>query len=265
MKRLLLLTAFCVSSTTSDAAEPGALMIVGGGGTPDVVIAEAVRLAGGQQANVVILPQASSAENRGTSSAEMFRQHKVTNVKVIELDSPAAARAAIAAADLIWFPGGQQSKLMDALVAAEIDSLIIKRHCDGAVIGGTSAGAAVMAADMIPRAPKKAALRAGNTPIAKGLGLADSLIIDQHFVERNRMNRLLSAVLDRPNRVGVGIGEKTAIVVRGQRFKVLGEGSVIVVDARKAEVGSPDTGKLQTGRGMILHVLATGDEFQLNK
>lgn len=265
MKQLLLLSIACWTiSTTSNAAEPGSLVIVGGGGTPDAVIAEAVRLAGGSQANVVVLPQASSREGRGESSAEMFRQHKVTNVKVVEFDDVAAAKTAISLADLIWFPGGQQSKLMEALVAAGLDSLIVNRNREGAVVGGTSAGAAVMSTDMIPASPERTGLRSGNTPIATGLGLANHLVVDQHFVERQRMNRLLGAVLDRPHRIGVGISEKTAIVVQGCQFKVLGEGSVVVIDARNAEVAI-DRGKLQTGKGMTLHVLANGDEYQWAK
>lgn len=264
MKSLLLSIVCWIISTTSNAVEPGTLVIVGGGGTPDVVIAEAVRLAGGLSANVVVLPQASSREGRGESSVEMFRQHKVTNVKVVEFDDVAAAKAAISSADLIWFPGGQQTKLMEALVAAGLNSVIVDRNREGAVVGGTSAGAAVMSADMIPTSPERTGLRSGNTPVTTGLGLARHLIVDQHFVERQRMNRLLGAVLDRPHRIGVGIGERTAIVVQGQRFKVLGESSVVVIDARNAEVAI-EPGELQTGKGMTLHVLANGDEYQWAK
>ena len=78
---------------------------------------------------------------------------------------------------------------------------------------------------MIPKAPEKPGLIGGNTPITKGLGLVPEVIVDQHFMARHRMDRLLSAVMDHQDRIGVGIGEATAIVVRGDNFTVMGEGS----------------------------------------
>ncbi len=242
--------------------EPGALVIVGGGGTPDDVLRETIRLAGGESAKVVILPQASSREDRGVSSKEMFRRFGVSDVDIAELDDPQSARTAIETADLIWFPGGQQSRLMEALAAADVVDTIAKSHSTGVVIGGTSAGAAVMSADMIVHMPESPALRAANTPVAKGLGLSPDLIVDQHFVERNRMNRLLGAVLDRPKRIGVGIAEQTAIIVKDHSFSVMGKGSVVVIDGRNADVLSPAQSRLQRGKKLQLHVLSAGDEFQ---
>ncbi len=242
-------------------AEEGTLVVVGGGGTPEVVVKKTMELAGGPDANVVILPQASSREDRGQSSATMFKEAGATRVSIVKLEDLAAARKSIEAADLIWFPGGQQSRLIEALTKADLVDTIVARHKAGTVVGGTSAGAAVMASDMIPHSPDKQTLRSGNTPITKGLGLAPDLTIDQHFVERSRMNRLLSAVIDRPQRVGLGIGERTAVLRRNKTLQVLGEGSVVIIDARNAAVATASATKLQGARDIRLHVLKSGEQY----
>ena len=259
---VILLPATILLSASIVAADEGLLFIVGGGGTPDAVVGLAVRSAGGPTARVVILPQASTREERGRSSLEMFRDRQVLSTQIVELDDPEAARKAIRNADLIWFPGGQQSLLMEELRSAGVDEEIRSRHRAGTVIGGTSAGAAVMSTDMIPRMPEEQALRAKNTPVMPGLGLAPDLMVDQHFVRRSRMNRLLSAVVDNPGRIGIGIGERTAIVVQNHHFRVLGEGSVVVIDSRKAAITAVKAAELQQARHLQVHILRSGDEFQ---
>jgi cyanophycinase len=118
-----------------------------------------------------------------------------------------------------------------------------------------------MSAVMIPAMPEKPGLRTGNTPTTLGLGLVPGLIIDQHFIARRRMNRLLSAVLDHPEHIGVGIGEATAIIVRGNHFIVMGKNSVIVIGSRTAKRVRSGNGKLQSAAGVKLHVLKAGQEF----
>ena len=118
---------------------------------------------------------------------------------------------------------------------------------------------------MISRSPETPALRTGNTPSASGLGLAPGLIIDQHFIRRRRMNRLVGIVLDQRGRIGVGIGEATAIIVSGGRFRVMGKNSVIVVDPREARIDRPAAGEIQSAEGLRLHVLTAGQEFRFQK
>mgnify|MGYP003720915523 CR=1 FL=1 len=113
--------------------------------------------------------------------------------------------------------------------------------------------------------PEKPGLRAGNTPTTRGLGLASGLIIDQHFIVRRRMNRLLSAVLDHPGHLGVGVGEDTAIIVRGKRFTVMGQNSVIVIDPRAAKLARPAKGKLQSANSLKIHVLKAGQAFSFGE
>jgi cyanophycinase len=247
----------------SESAGAGPLVVVGGGGTPDVVLTKMLELAGGETARTVILPQASSRSDRGQSAAQMFRERGVKQVDVVEFDDVTAARHLIEAADLIWFPGGQQKRLIDALTEAKLAETVRQKHQSGAVIGGTSAGAAVMSKVMIPSSPKEQGLQHGNTPIVSGLGLCPTLVIDQHFVERQRFGRLLSAVIDHPQIIGVGISERTAIVVRQNKFVVMGEGSVVVLDARRAELTRVAEGAPQSARKLRVDVLAAGDRFNL--
>ena len=183
-------------------------------------------------------------------------------VFIVEIMNSKAARVRLDEATAIWFPGGSQAVLYEALEKSDLVKYIRDRHAQGLPIGGTSAGAAVMSAVMIPVMPEKPALRVGNTPTTPGLGLAPGLIIDQHFIARRRMNRLMSAVLDHPNQVGVGIGEATAIVVHGDKFTVRGKGSVIVIDARKARISIGKAGDLQSGIGIGLCVFKAGQNFR---
>ena len=245
-----------------DAAESGSLVIVGGGGIPEAVRKHFVELAGGKAARIAVLPQASSRPVRGQASVEMYSKLGAGEVYSVELDDPKKARAQIGRATAIWFSGGSQAQLYDALDKAGLVNFVRARYQAGIPFAGTSAGAAIMSEVMISNAPEKSGLVAGNTPINEGLGLVSELIIDQHFVARHRMNRLVSAVLDHPDLIGVGIGESTAILVRGEKFTVMGKGSVVVIDARKARIPKGKPGKLQSGFGVGLHVFKAGQTFR---
>lgn len=253
--------ALCLAITFSDT-EPGPLVIVGGGGVPEEVYRTFLEMGGGKKAILAVLPQASSRPDRGQAAVELFTKLGVAEVYNVNLDDPKKARALISKATAIWFPGGSQAQLYEALNKAGLIDLLQARHRAGIPFAGTSAGAAIMSELMIPRVPEKPGLVTGNTPITKGLGLAPELIIDQHFVVRARMSRLLGAVLDHPDRVGVGIGESTAIVVRGATFTVMGKGSVVVIDARQAKTSNGRTGSLQSGSNLDLQVLKSGQRFE---
>ena len=244
------------------AAGRGPLVIAGGGQTPRSVLRTFLELGGGSRAVVAVVPQASNRPDRGTASVEVFLELGAAEAGIVELDDPKTARGRLETATAIWFPGGSQARLFDALKGAGLVKSLRARHQAGVALGGSSAGAAIMSKVMITSAPKTTGLRVGNTPVATGLGLADRLIIDQHFVARRRMNRLLGAVLDHPKWIGVGIGESTAIVVQGGRFRVLGDASVVVMDARAATTGNGKLGSLQSGTGLVVHVLKAGDAFR---
>ena len=179
-----------------------------------------------------------------------------SEVAILNPADPKGAVAAIDEADLIWVRGGNQNLLMDALAGTEIPEAIRRRFREGAVVGGTSAGAAVMSRVMIAgRDPKDR-----NAPrLSEGLGLWPEVIVDQHFLRRMRLDRLTGAVLGHPDLVGVGIDESTAVVVSGRQFEVIGASEVVVLDARKADKPNP------TEADLTKHVLKAGMTFDLDK
>ncbi|MGH9366474.1 MAG: cyanophycinase [Thermoanaerobaculia bacterium] len=239
----------------------GSLLIVGGGPIPDSIVRRFVELAGGSgRARIAVLPMASEDPDAGTKIVKDFEKLGATAER-IALD-PAAEGFEEAPGKLegmtgIWFGGGDQSRLTAALGGTPVEKAIRERFASGAVIGGTSAGAAVMSTPMItgdekhpggsrpPKDPSDSAsafltIARDNIVTKEGFDLLPGAIVDQHFVRRRRHNRLISLVLEHPDKVGVGIDESTALEVGPDgRWKVLGESVAVVYDARKARVTAP--------------------------
>jgi cyanophycinase len=261
MHPLLLIAA----SFIGKGPEPmGHLIIVGGGPTTLEILAKALAVAGGKRSRVLVVPFASARVDAGARSAQMWRQAGASKVSVLDLKDTKSAIAQIRGADLIWMPGGDQNRLMLALSKERLAQAIRQRFHEGAAVGGTSAGAAVMSKIMFT----------GETPIdqvstdpktSTGLGLWPEVIIDQHYLRRNRFNRLLSAVLSHPEDVGIGIDECTAIVVEGKYFEVVGKSNVIVLDARKASKVPLKNGEPGAMGNVALHILRAGMCYHLDR
>lgn len=263
MKRATLVLGLCLLlSPVSAFAESGALVVVGGGGTGPEIVARALALAGGKKAIVAVLPQSSAVEGAGDDSVKMWRDAGAGEAAKVAFDDEHAA-AALRRATLIWMPGGDQNRFMKAIEGTGLAEVIRERHKAGTTVGGTSAGAAVIAEAMFTGDADLKSITAGATVIAVGLGLWREALIDQHFLKRQRDNRLISAVMDHPALVGVGIDEGTAVIVQGQSFEVLGKSSVVVVDARAARIDKSPAGGLASGRGMKLSVLHAGQTYSL--
>ena len=249
MKSVLALALLSLGALTALAAPPnGALVVVGGGTTPSGLHRKLLDLGGGTNANVLVIPLASALTNTGDASAEALRKAGAVRVSVLKPDDAVTALRAVRSADVIWFPGGDQSRLMAGLRRLGVVEAMRERYAQGAVIGGTSAGAAVMSEVMIsgkPKSPQDA------PPLAEGLGLWPEVIVDQHFVKRGREPRLRQAVAAHPNLVGVGIDESTCVVVRGKTAEVFGQSTVTLVDGREA------------GEEPKVRVLKAGEIFDL--
>jgi cyanophycinase len=252
----------------AQAAKPapkGHLLIIGGNGTTDDIVKRAVEAARGAAGRVVIFPQASELPETGDNAVKMWTEAGVGKAVLADTKNPAEAIALVNQATFIWFPGGDQTRLMKALGGTGIPEAIRAQYARGALVGGTSAGAAVMSSVMITGdVADLQSITAAKTDTKPGIGLFPEAIVDQHFLKRQRMNRLISAVLDHPDLVGVGIDETTAIFVSGRRFEVLGKSSVIVVDARKAAVDKVPADHLATGRNLRLSVLTAGMTYSLD-
>jgi cyanophycinase len=259
--------ACCVAPLRAHAPEPtpkGHLLIIGGNGTSDDIVARALSAGGGATGRVVIFPQASELPETGSEAVKMWTAAGFGRAVVADPKDPAAAIQLVRDATFIWFPGGDQNRLMKAFENTGIPEAIRARYSAGALVGGTSAGAAVMSLVMITGEADLQSITAGKTETAPGLGLFPRVIVDQHFLKRQRANRLISAVLDHPDLVGVGIDETTAIFVTGSAFEVLGKNSVVVVDARKAGAIQAPKGKLSWGRNLALSVLTAGMTYKLD-
>jgi cyanophycinase len=148
---------------------------------------------------------------------------------------------------------------------------MLELYKEGCLVGGTSAGAAVMSEFMITGNEKRTKGEEGSWEViwaddvehTEGFGFVTQAVIDQHFVTRRRHNRLIAVVLQNPALVGVGIEEATAVLVRPDgKYEVLGEGQVIVYDARRAMTAKSADGHLG-GHGLTMHVLLPGDVYDL--
>jgi cyanophycinase len=147
---------------------------------------------------------------------------------------------------------------MAALGDTGFPAIIRERYQAGSTVGGTSAGAAVLSGVMLTGDADLTVIQQANTKTADGLNLWPGSIVDQHFVKRQRFNRLLSAVLDRPTLVGIGVDESTAAILSQNTLEVVGQGNVVVIDGRTGKVLPP-----QGVRDVKLHVLSNGMTFDL--
>ncbi|HEU0302068.1 MAG TPA: cyanophycinase [Longimicrobium sp.] len=257
----------------------GHLLIVGGGTQPPELVARFVELAGGPgRARIAVLPMASGEpEESGRGKAEELRglgaDAFVLNLTRTQAMTDSAVRL-LDGATGIWFTGGDQSRVTPVLRGTPVLQAIRARWREGAVIGGTSAGAAVMPDSMLTGNQVRAgedtvgyhgdefpAVARRTIQVAPGLGFLPGTIIDQHFIRRERHNRLLASVLERPSLVGVGIDESTAIEVGPDgRWTVRGSGGVVIYDARDARITSPAAPVLGTA-GVRMHLLPPGGVF----
>ena len=259
----------------------GHLMIVGGGPRPAAMREEFVRLAGGPaSARIVVLPMASAnAERAGESEVNALRRLGVEARSLIltreQAMNPATARQFDGVTG-IWFPGGVQTRLTTILRGTPVEAAIRERYHAGAIVGGTSAGAAIMTSPMITGGERRpggarplsessrdafVTIDRANVETEPGLTLLPGAIVDQHFVRRRRHNRLISLVLENPSLVGAGIDESTALLVSPDGlWRVIGESVVIVYDARDAEVTQP-ADPVVGAAGMRMHVLPPGSVF----
>jgi cyanophycinase len=270
-----------VLALAAPAAEPvrrkGALVIVGGGERPGPIQERFLQLAGGAaQARVVVIPMASGdPAAAGRNQVEEFREFGATQVEGLRFDRQQALDPTTAGrlegVTGVFFTGGDQARLAAVLVGTPFAERLHRLYREeGAVIGGTSAGAAIMSRLMITgdqrgepdRKADFAVVRRGATLTAEGLGFVTNAVVDQHFIARRRENRLLGIVLENPSLLGVGIDESTALVVRTDgTWEVVGDGSVMVFDARGSTVSEAPTRANLGVRDVRLHLLLPGQGF----
>lgn len=255
----------------------GHLFIVGGGTQPDALITRFVELAGGRgRARIAVVPMASS-EPAATGDEKAAQLREFGADAFVLLVTRAQAESAATARRLdgvtgIWFTGGDQARLAPVLRGTATLAAMQARHRAGAVVGGTSAGAAVLSDSMLTGNQRPSGdtlgyygdqfptVARGVIEIVPGLGFLHGVIVDQHFVRRERHNRLFAVVLERPTLLGAGIDESTALEVAPDGvWTVRGLGAVVIYDARAARVTSPAA---SLGAADVrLHFLPAGATF----
>lgn len=278
MRQALLVAGALLLAAAGGPGRPkGHLLIVGGGEQPETLVRHFVDLAGGPgKATIVVVPMASSEpEATGEEKAAELRGYGAEVTVVVltraQAESIGSARRFDGATG-IWFTGGDQVPLVAVLRGTPALAAIKARYQAGAVVGGTSAGAAIMSDSMITgnqRQPDSLGyygdeydgVRRDFIEVVPGLGFLPGTIVDQHFLRRERHNRLLSAVLERPSLLGVGIDEGTALEVDPEGpWRVLGRSAVVIVDARQARVTGPHAPVLGAA-GLRLHLLPAGSRY----
>jgi cyanophycinase len=198
----------------------GAVILVGGGGTPPEVPQTMLRLAGGASARIVVLAHTQADVIRGARrSAEFFAANGAQDVVAPDTLDAGELIALVQSARGVWIPGGDQNRFMERLggSAALLEAIrgVLAR---GGVVGGTSAGASLMGTRMPTgdHAPE-GDLKVGASPTAPAIGALPNAIVDQHFLKRQRLPRLLCALLEHPSLIGIGVDEEAwALVQKGK-------------------------------------------------
>ncbi len=253
----------------------GQLVIIGGAEDKEgdcQILREFVRRAGGTKARIVIMTAATELPREvGENYIRVFQRLGAEDARIVDTEtredaSSSTALEAINKATGVFFTGGDQARITSILKDTEIDTTIHKRYSEGIVVGGTSAGAAVMPDIMIVEGDSETHARIDMVDMGPGMGFLPGVVIDQHFSQRGRLGRLISALSQQPAVLGFGIDENTAMIVNGDQFEVIGEGCITVVDDSGVMHSNVDDilkDEPLAVCGAKLHILPNGYKFDL--
>jgi cyanophycinase len=244
--------------------ERGALVIVGGGRVGAEILTRIFDLAGGRDAPLVVIPTAGGADAYPDdwSGLKMFKDFGATNITLLHTtdrkiaDSEAFVRP-ITTARAVWFPGGRQWRLVDSYLHTRTQREVERVLERGGVVGGSSAGASILASYMVRGAREDNYIMMA-PGYEEGFGLIKGVAIDQHMLTRNRQDDLEAVVAKHPDVLGIGLDESTAIVVRGQQFEVTGASKVAIHDGRIVKGAQERNGKKY-------FFMAPGERYDLTK
>lgn len=253
----------------------GQLVIIGGAEDKEgdcKILREFVRRAGGVNAHIVVMTVATEMPREvGENYIRVFERLGAADIRIVDTvqredASSSTYLEAVQKATGVFFTGGDQSRITSILKDTELDAAIHQRYQEGIVIGGTSAGAAMMPDVMIVEGDSETNPRVNVVEMGPGMGFLPGVVIDQHFLQRGRLGRLLSALSQQPAVLGFGIDENTAVVVQDNKFEVVGEGAVTVVDV--ADVIHTNIDDILKDEaiaicGAKLHILPDGYKFDL--
>ncbi len=231
-----------------------------------------IELSGAREARIVVIPTASQLEDAGHRYRTLFSELGARKIDIIELESRGDCEAPeqlelLEQATGIFFTGGNQLRLSTIIGGTTAAQVIRRANASGVHVAGTSAGAAFICEHMIAFGKSGPTPKAGMAMLSPGLGLTNRVIIDQHFRERGRLGRLLTAVAHNPFASGFGVDEDTAAFIGpDDKVEVLGSGGLTVIDPSDVEyssVASAQQGKPVSLIGVKMHILLSGGRYNL--
>lgn len=263
-------------SRVRDGEERGWIVPIGGAENKENdrrILERFVEVSGGEHADIVVIPTASRLHETGSRYESLFRELGAERVTVMDFDTRRDCQEPnrlqrIEEATGIFFTGGNQLRLTALLGGTPVAKLIRKRNASGVTVGGTSAGASILSEHMIAFGDEGSSVISGSVRLAPGLGLTNRFVIDQHFTQRDRLGRLITALAYNPFAVGIGLDEDTAVFISpDETLEVEGSGGVTVVDASEVSFSSMDSvseGQPICILGLKVHILVAGATFNLH-
>lgn len=262
-------------SNNTDYSRRGYLVPIGGAeekfNNPEI-LDKFVDICGGKNARIAIIPTASELEDTGRNYEKLFRKLGIRHAQVLQLITRKDCQSDryldyIEKADGVFMTGGNQLRLSTTLGGTPVAQTIRRRNAAGMHVAGTSAGAAFMSEHMIAGGDEGSTPSPDMVTMAPGLGLTNNFIIDQHFRQRDRLGRLLTALAYNPFAVGIGLDEDTAAFIRpGDDLEVVGSGGITIIDPTQLTYSSMDRARRGDPVSLIdvkLHILIAGGRFEI--
>lgn len=247
-----------------DSLANGSLVIVGGAMRDTIIFNTFIELAGGKDANIVVVPTAGTdtvTQEMMDRSKEYWTSRGVVNVTVLHTKDKDLADseefvAPIRNANGVWFTGGRQWRIADSylgtLTQREFEAVLER----GGVIGGSSAGATIQGSYLARGDTKANTIMMGDHE--EGFAFINNVAIDQHILKRNRQFDLIEILTAHPGLLGIGLDENTAIVVQGSEFEVIGKSLVAIYDTKLWKENNDSTVLRNGGKFFFL---SSGDKY----
>jgi cyanophycinase len=263
-------------SRVKEGAQRGYIVAIGGAEDKvgdEAILKRFVKLCGGRNARIAVIPTASESRSTGRKYEELFRELRAEKAWVLPFETRAQCEdpeelQVLEKANGVFLTGGNQLRLSTTLGGTAAAKELRLMSAAGVHVGGTSAGAAFLSEHMIAFGDEGSSVISGSVRLAPGLGLTNRFIIDQHFRQRDRLGRLITALAYNPFAVGIGLDEDTAAFIGpDETIEVEGSGGVTIVDA--SDVSYSSIGEVGEGQpvcvlGLRLHILVAGATFNLH-
>lgn len=262
-------------SPTNGDSERGYIIPIGGAeeklSNPEI-LDRFIGICGGKSARIAIIPTASELEDTGRNYEKLFRRLGVNHARVLPFITREDCASTehlgyIDKANGVFMTGGNQLRLSTTLGGTAAAQMIRRRNAEGMHVAGTSAGAAFMPEHMIAGGNEGSTPSPDSVTLAPGLGLTNNFIIDQHFRQRDRLGRLLTALAYNPFAVGIGLDEDTAAFIRPDvDLEVVGSGGITIIDPTDLSYSSMDRARRDDPVSLIdvkLHILISGGRFDI--